>query len=80
MVTSPSSGRSTVESIRIVVVFPAPLGPSRPKISCAADGERDVVDGLDGAKGLSEMACYDEVFGCGQLGLTIYVSWVCTFH
>ena len=34
MVISPSSGRSTVESILMVVVFPAPLGPSSPKISC----------------------------------------------
>ena len=34
MVTSPSSGVRTVDSIRIVVVFPAPFGPSSPKISC----------------------------------------------
>ena len=34
MVTSPSSGARTVDSMRMVVVLPAPLGPSRPKISC----------------------------------------------
>ena len=33
-----------------------------------ADGEGDVVDGLDGAKGFSEMAGYDKVLGCGQVG------------
>ena len=29
----------------IVVVLPAPLGPSRPNSSPFLDGERDVVDG-----------------------------------
>ncbi len=28
---TPSSGRSSVESIRTIVVFPAPFGPSSPK-------------------------------------------------
>ena len=32
MTTSPASGASTVESIRMVVVLPAPLGPSSPNI------------------------------------------------
>jgi hypothetical protein len=33
MVAMPFVGRVRVESIRIVVLFPAPLGPSKPKIS-----------------------------------------------
>ena len=33
MTTSPASGASTVESILIMVVFPAPLGPSSPNTS-----------------------------------------------
>ena len=31
--------------MRIVVVFPAPFGPSRPKTSPRPDGEADAVDG-----------------------------------
>jgi hypothetical protein len=34
--TVPSSGFSRVVSIRMVVVLPAPLGPSRPNVSPAA--------------------------------------------
>src|SRR5262245_6504075 len=33
IVASPRSGRISVASIRSVVVFPAPLGPRKPKIS-----------------------------------------------
>ena len=33
MLTSPSSGRSSVAQIRMVVVLPAPLGPMKPQIS-----------------------------------------------
>lgn len=32
-IASPESGEMSVASIRSVVVLPAPLGPSRPKIS-----------------------------------------------
>ena len=42
---SPESGLSRQERIEMVVVLPAPLGPSRLKISPFPDGERDVVDG-----------------------------------
>src|SRR5687767_3267004 len=40
---SPASGRSRVESMRIVVVFPAPLGPMKPK-TCPRSSENERFD------------------------------------
>ena len=40
-------GASSVTSMRIVVVLPAPLGPRKPKISPCSHGEIDAGDRLD---------------------------------
>ena len=47
------SGRSSVVSIWIVVVLPAPFGPRNAKISPRLDVERHAVDGLHVAEGLA---------------------------
>ena len=41
----PADGRMSVARMRRVVVFPAPLGPTSPKISPAIDGEVHAGDG-----------------------------------
>ena len=60
-----SDGRGLAGSVR----------PEQAEDLLGADGEGDVVDGLDGAKGFSEMAGYDEVLGCGQVG-GLGLGWV----
>ena len=50
-----SSGASSVVSIWMVVVLPAPFGPRNAKISPACDVERHAVDGLDVAEGLDQV-------------------------
>ena len=50
-----SSARSSVVSIWMVVVLPAPLGPRNAKISPARDVERDAVDGGDLAELLDQV-------------------------
>ena len=42
---SPPLGASRQQSMEMVVLLPAPLGPSRLKISPSVDGEADAVDG-----------------------------------
>ena len=44
----------------MVVVLPAPFGPSRPKISPRADRERDVVHGRDAAVALGQTLRLDD--------------------
>ena len=51
----PLVGCSSVVSIWIVVVLPAPFGPRNAKISPARHVERDAVDGLDLAEGLDQV-------------------------
>ena len=41
----PADGVMMPQSIRMVVDFPAPLGPRNPKISPRPNGEADAIDG-----------------------------------
>ena len=59
---SPSSGRSRQESIEMVVVLPAPFGPSRLKISPFSTAEIDALDGLAFAKGFVQVLYFDGFF------------------
>ena len=54
--TSPESGSVRPSQISIVVVLPAPFGPSRPKHSPARHVEVDAVDGDDVLEGLAQLA------------------------
>ena len=55
----PSVGRSSVVSTRIVVVLPAPFGPSRPNDLARADRERDAAHRLDLAEADDEIVDED---------------------
>ena len=55
----PLVGRSSVVSILMVVVLPAPLGPRKAKISPCCDVERDVVDGGEVAELLDQVLDLD---------------------
>src|SRR5205085_2215826 len=56
----PSLGASTVVSILIVVVLPAPLGPRNPKMTALRHRERDVVDRGEAVEALDEIAGLDD--------------------
>ena len=69
---APLAGRSRVVIIRIVVVLPAPLGPSRPNTSPVRHGERHAVDRaniaervakVDGVDGRDVVAVWDRFRG-----------------
>ena len=53
---SPAVGRSRPHSILKVVDLPAPLGPSRPKISPRGTAKRDPVGGGEVAEALGQLA------------------------
>ena len=53
--TSPESGSVRPSQISIVVVLPAPFGPSRPKHSPGRHVEVDAVDGDDVLVGLAQI-------------------------
>ena len=86
----PASGRSSVASIRIVVVLPAPFGPEHAVHGAAAHGQVDAVDrlglaerlheagGLDGERGLgSGEGIHQGSITRSRLALKFSISWIC---
>ena len=66
----PMSGAVMFMIIRIVVVLPAPLGPSRPNIDPLRHVQRQVVHGLELAEGLRDVRQLDRAFHRGSRIIT----------